>query len=70
MLEIIVSEDHQIIIPKEITDSLHLKTGQKLSLIVKDDLISLIPKKTSLTSLRGILKGANTDNFRDRGERI
>lgn len=70
MLEVTLSAEHQISIPPEIRESLQLKAGQKFSLIVKDNLISLIPQKTSLESLRGILKGANTDNIRDRNERI
>lgn len=70
MLEVTLSKEYQIDIPQEIRDSLHLKAGQKFSLVVKDDLISLIPQKTTMESLRGILKGANTDNIRDRDERV
>jgi len=69
MLEVTLSKEYQIDIPQEIRDSLHLKAGQKFSLVVKDDLISLIPQKTTMESFRGILKGANTDNIRDRNER-
>ncbi len=71
MLEVSLSKENQIAIPQEIRDTLHLKAGQKFSLIVvKDNLISLIPLKNSVESFRGILKGANTDNIRDRDERI
>ncbi len=70
MLEVTLSKEHQIAIPQEIRDSLQLKAGQKFSLIVKDNLISLIPLKNSVESFRGILKGANTSNIRDRDERI
>ena len=70
MLEVTLSKEYQIDIPQEIRDSLHLKAGQKFSLVVKDDLISLIPQKTTMESFRGILKGTNTDNIRDRDERV
>lgn len=70
MLEVTLSKEHQIVLPQEVRDALHLKAGQKFSLIIKGDLISLIPKKTSVESFRGILKGANVDNIRDRDERV
>ena len=69
MLEVTLSEHYQIAIPKEISDSLHLKAGQKFSIVIHGDSISLVPK-TSVSEFRGILKGANIDNIRDRDERI
>ena len=69
MLEVTLSEQYQVDIPKEIRDSLHLKAGQKFSVVVKGDSIALV-LKPSIKRFRGILKGANTDNFRDRSERI
>ena len=70
MLEVTLSKEYKIDIPQEIRDTLHLKAGQKFSLVIEDDFISLIPQKTSLESFRGILKGAKTDNIRDRDERV
>jgi AbrB family looped-hinge helix DNA binding protein len=69
MLEVTLSEQYQVAIPKEIRDSLHLKAGQKFTIVLKGDLIALVPKP-SINSFRGILKGANTDNVRDRSERL
>jgi AbrB family looped-hinge helix DNA binding protein len=63
MLEVALSEQYQISIPSEIRESLHLKAGQKFSISIHDNLISLIPKP-DMQSFRGILKGANTDNIR------
>ena len=68
MLEVTLSEQYQISIPPEIRDSLHLQAGQKFSISIHDNLISLTPKP-DIQSFRGILKGANTDNIRDRTER-
>jgi AbrB family looped-hinge helix DNA binding protein len=70
MLEVTLSKEYQIVIPPEIRESLQLKAGQKFSLVIKNDLISLIPQKMTMESLRGILKGANIDNIRDRNERL
>jgi AbrB family looped-hinge helix DNA binding protein len=69
MLEVTLSEQYQVAIPKEIRDSLHLKAGQIFTVVLKGDLIALVPKP-SIKAFRGILKGANTDNVRDRSERI
>ena len=68
MLEVTLSEQYQIAIPLEISNSLHLQAGQKFSISIQDNLISLTPK-ADIQSFRGILKGANTDNIRDRSER-
>lgn len=69
MLEVTLSEQYQVVIPKEIRDSLHLKAGQKFSIVLKGDSITLVPEP-SIQTFRGILKGANTDNIRDRSERL
>ena len=69
MPEVIMSEQYPVAIPKEILDSLHLKVGQKFVVEVKSDTITLMPK-SSFKSFRGILKGANTENIRDRSKRI
>lgn len=44
MLEVTLSEQYQISIPPEIRDSLHLQAGQKFSISIQDNLISLAPK--------------------------
>lgn len=69
MLEVTLSDEYQVVIPKEVRDSLHLQTGQKFSIVINGDSITLVPK-LSMMSYRGILKGANTDNIRDRSDRI
>lgn len=69
MPEVTLSEHYQIAIPKEISGSLHLKVGQNFLIVIHSDSISLTPK-TSISEFRGILKGADTDNIRDRTERI
>jgi AbrB family looped-hinge helix DNA binding protein len=69
MLEVTLSQHYQISIPQEIRDLLNLQVGQKFSVVLKNDSITLVPK-SSIQSFRGVLKGANTHNVRDRNERV
>ena len=69
MLEVTLSQHYQISIPQEIRDLLNLQVWQKFSVVLKNDSITLVPK-SSMQSFRGILKGANTHNVRDRSERV
>jgi AbrB family looped-hinge helix DNA binding protein len=71
MLEVTLSQQYQlnISIPQEIRDSLNLQVGQKFSVALKNDAITLVPQ-SSIQSFRGILKGANIQNIRDHSERI
>jgi len=65
MLEVTLSQHYQISIPQEIRDLLNLQVGQKFLVVLKNDSITLVPK-SSIQSFRGISKGANTHNVRDR----
>ncbi|PKK89907.1 MAG: AbrB family transcriptional regulator [Candidatus Wallbacteria bacterium HGW-Wallbacteria-1] len=65
MNAVTVSPKYQVVIPKMIRESLHLRPGQKLQIIEFDGRIELIPEK-HISELRGFLKGINT-NF-DRNE--
>lgn len=69
MLEVTLSQHYQISIPQEIRDLLNLQVGQKFSVVLKNDSITLVPK-SSMQSFRGVLKGSNTRNVRDRSERV
>jgi AbrB family looped-hinge helix DNA binding protein len=69
MLEVTLSQQYQISIPQKIRDLLNLQVGQKFSVVLENDSITLVPK-SSIQSFRGILKGANTHNVRDRSERV
>ncbi|WP_434686996.1 AbrB/MazE/SpoVT family DNA-binding domain-containing protein [Pseudanabaena minima] len=69
MLEVTLSQQYQISIPQEIRDLLNLQVGQKFSVVLKNDSITLVPQP-SIQSFRGVLKGANIHNVRDRSERV
>lgn len=59
-----LSPKYQIVIPKKIRRSLHLKPGQKIQVIPLDHRIELIPERT-IGEMRGFLKGLSTDFNRE-----
>lgn len=63
-----LSSKFQIVIPKALREQLHLEAGQQFVFVAKGNVINLVPKQ-DLKQLRGLLKGANPENVRDRQER-
>ncbi|MEE4173080.1 MAG: AbrB/MazE/SpoVT family DNA-binding domain-containing protein [Xanthomonadales bacterium] len=64
MSTVTVSPKFQVVIPKEVRESLGIKSGQKVQVMAYKDRIELIPLKP-LQELRGFLKGIDTDVPRD-----
>lgn len=63
-----LSSKFQLVIPKAIRDELQLKAGQKFVVITKGDVIELIPQR-SMEWARGLLKGLEPGEYRDREDR-
>lgn len=63
-----LTEKFQIGIPKAFRDDLGLKAGQQFVFVAKGDAIIMIPRR-EISEVRGLLKGANPENVRDRTER-
>jgi AbrB family looped-hinge helix DNA binding protein len=63
-----LTEKFQIGIPKAFRDDLGLKAGQQFIFVAKGDVIIMIPRR-EIGAVRGMFKGANTENVRDRSER-
>ena len=63
----------RIDIPETIREALHLQSGQRFVIVTHGDSITLVPER-SIAWARGILKGADPANHRDRestqGKRI
>jgi AbrB family looped-hinge helix DNA binding protein len=59
-----ISPKYQVVIPKKIRESLHLKPGQKIQMIEYGNRIEMIPTR-SIAEMRGFLKGINTDFVRE-----
>ena len=63
-----LSAKFQIAIPKEVREAQNWKAGQEFAFIPKGGGYLLVPCPT-IQDLRGIAKGACTDNYRDRKDR-
>ena len=60
-----VSPKFQVVIPREVRDELGIEVGQKIQVIAIDNRVEMIPVR-SARSMRGFLKGLNTNLGRDR----
>lgn len=64
-----VSPKFQVVIPKEVRESMDLRVGQELQVVAKGDTIMLVPERP-LSSLRGFARGIRTDRLREKKDRI
>lgn len=64
MTTVTVSPKYQIVIPKEIRESLGVLPGQKIQVLSYQNRIELIPLKP-IRAMKGFLKGIDTDVPRD-----
>jgi AbrB family looped-hinge helix DNA binding protein len=58
----------QMVIPKEIREKLDLSPKQRLHVMEKGGVITLVPE-LSLVSLRGALKGMSKRDLREKSDR-
>ncbi len=65
MLSVKVSPKFQVVIPKEIRESLHVLPGQRMQVVQYDNRIELIPER-DVAELKGFLKGINTEFTREK----
>lgn len=65
MTTVTVSEKFQIVIPKEVRESLGIQPGQKIEVLVFEGRAEFIPVR-DIRSMRGFLKGIDTTVQRDR----
>lgn len=64
-----VSSKYQVIIPKEVRESMGLKVGQELQVVPKGGVITLVPERP-LSALRGFTKGIRTNGLREKKDRM
>lgn len=69
MASVTLSSKFQVSIPKVIREEMHLQAGQRFAVIPKGDIIALVPIP-ELAEMRGIAKGADTSDYRDRTDRL
>ena len=65
MQSVTVSPKYQIVIPKNVRESLKLQPGQKMQVVEYAGRIELIPER-DIRELRGFLKGINTEFKREK----
>lgn len=63
-----ISSKFQIVIPKKVREKLHLSPKQRLHVMVKDGIITLVPE-VPLKSLRGTLKWLSKIDLREKKDR-
>lgn len=64
-----ISTKFQIVIPKEVREKLHLSPQQRLRIVEKGGVITLVPE-VPLKSLKGALKGMSTTDLREKKDRL
>ena len=65
MTAVTVSPKFQVVIPKEVRETLGIFSGQKIQVLTYRSRIELIPIKP-MKKLRGSLKGIDTEVSRDK----
>ncbi|MDH5768279.1 MAG: AbrB/MazE/SpoVT family DNA-binding domain-containing protein [Nitrospirota bacterium] len=63
-----ISPKYQVVIPKDVREKLHLKSGQKMAVVTKGGIIYFIPERP-IESFRGFLKGIDTQGLREDKDR-
>ena len=64
-----ISTKFQIVIPKEVREKLHLTPQQRLQIVEKGGVITLVPE-VPLKSLKGLLKGMSKTDLREKKDRL
>lgn len=64
METVLVSPKFQVVIPRAIRESLKIRPGQKIQVVLYGDRIELIPLKP-IKKMRGFLKGIDTSIERE-----
>ena len=69
MTTVTVSSKFQVVIPEKVRARLKLQPGQKVVVIEKDGVVHMIPLK-AVREMRGIAKGATSQNVREELDRF
>lgn len=64
MNEVKVSPKYQVVIPLDVRTRLHIKPGQKLSIIVGEGSLALLPER-SIKEMEGILRDISSEFVRE-----
>ena len=64
-----ISTKFQVVIPREIREQAGIESGQRVEVIAKDGVITLVPIRP-IDDVRGLLAGASTSGLRDKTDRL
>jgi AbrB family looped-hinge helix DNA binding protein len=65
MKSVTISPKYQVVIPREVRQSMEIKPGSKVQILLYENRIELIPMK-NMRRMRGFLKGMDTTVERER----
>jgi AbrB family looped-hinge helix DNA binding protein len=65
MKSVTISPKYQVVIPREVRQSMEIKPGSKVQVLLYENRIELIPMK-NMRRMRGFLKGIDTTVERER----
>ena len=65
MTAVTLSTKYQVVIPKEVRESMHLRPGKKYQVMAYGDCIELVPLR-NIKEMRGFLKGRGIDSNIER----
>lgn len=65
MKTVTVSPKYQVVIPRELRDSLQIKPGEKVQVLQYENRLELIPVR-NIKKMRGFLKGIDTTVKREK----
>ncbi len=68
MTQAVLSTKYQLVIPREIRQRLHLRSGQRMIFLTKGNVITLVPERAA-AELKGIARGIRPGPTRDKQER-
>lgn len=69
MSNVLVSSKYQVVIPKEVRRELHIKSGQKMSCIITNGIIHLVPVRP-FSSMRGFIPKVSLKDLREKKDRF
>ena len=69
MSTVTVSSKFQVVIPEKVRKDMNIKPGQKFEVIEFEGCLEFVPVK-DIRSLRGSLKGLDTEVPRERKDRV
>jgi AbrB family looped-hinge helix DNA binding protein len=65
MKSVTISPKYQVVIPREVRESMEIKPGSKVQILLYENRIELIPMK-NMRRMRGFLKGMDSTVERER----